>query len=132
MSQEHALKYMSSLNLFWDGKPQSFDRRTTESFTVRDARLTVGLQVQLKTIQDFFERTNGLSRGIGFLARFLFAWPQSTSGTRFYQEPPATMAHRDGFNRKIRALLEGTPEPGPKGETARRVLALSADAKRER
>jgi hypothetical protein len=51
------------LNQLWDGKSLTIDRRSTESFTVRGARLTVALQVQEPTLREFFTRP-GRWRGV--------------------------------------------------------------------
>src|SRR3546814_11312623 len=71
-----------------------------------------------------------LARGSGFLARFLVAWPESTQGTRQYQEPDYRMAGLAGFNARITQLLT---EPMPFDETGNglspAMLALSPQAK---
>ncbi len=66
------------LNVLWDGGDLSVGRRTSESFTVRNARLTMGLMVQPETLRAFFAKNGLLARGCGFLVRFLVSWPEST------------------------------------------------------
>ena len=84
MGGDSAMRNMALLNQLWDGAPLKVDRRSSESFTVRGARLTMGLQVQEVTLRAFFANTKGLARGTGFLARFLVSWPESTQGTRHF------------------------------------------------
>lgn len=88
MGKDSIMRNLSLLNMLWDGGELSIGRRTSESFTVRGARLTIALQVQEATLRNFFERSGGLARGTGFLARFLVAWPESTQGQRSYSDPP--------------------------------------------
>lgn len=75
------MRNLSLLNILWDGGTHSIGRRTSESFTVRGARLTMGLMIQEITLREYFSKSGGLARGMGFLARFLVAWPESTIGT---------------------------------------------------
>ena len=91
------MRNLAALNQLWDGTALSVDRRSTDSFTVRGARLTVALQVQEPTVREFFSRTGALARGTGFLARFLLAWPESTQGRRPFTEPPAHWPRLSAF-----------------------------------
>jgi putative DNA primase/helicase len=86
MSKERRLTHFGLLNTLWDGEDYPVGRRTSESFLLRGARLTCGLQVQELTLREFMERSDGLARGTGFLSRYLISWPESTKGTRLYQK----------------------------------------------
>ncbi len=77
MGKDSVMRNLATLNQLWDGADIATERRTSESFTVRGARLTIALQVQEATLRSFFDRSSGLARGTGFLARFLVAWPES-------------------------------------------------------
>ena len=68
-----AVRWSRHLRALGHGVDIATERRTTESFTVRGARLTITLQVQEATLRSFFDRSGGLARGTGFLARFLLA-----------------------------------------------------------
>jgi putative DNA primase/helicase len=122
------MRNLSLLNILWDGGTLSIGRRSSESFSVRGARLTVALQIQESTLREFFDRSNGLARGIGFLARFLFAWPTSTQGYRLYSEAPATWPALATFNKRVRELLERELRLTDDTLTPA-MLQLSADAK---
>ena len=89
MGKDSVMRNLSLLNQLWDGISLTIDRRTTESYIVKGARLTMGLQVQAAALREFFDRSGALARGIGFLARFLLAWPESTQGSRPFTEAPA-------------------------------------------
>lgn len=92
--------------MLWDGGSIDVDRRSKSSYRVRDRRLTFGVMVQPEALRAFIERAGTLPRGSGFLARFLIAWPTSTQGHRPYRPAPAAMPAVDGFNMRIRALLD--------------------------
>jgi putative DNA primase/helicase len=129
MKPENIMRNLSLLNILWDGGKLPIGRKTSESFTVRGARLTLGLQVQPLTIRTFFEKSGGLARGSGFLARFLIAWPESTQGYRPFTEPPKGWPLLTKFNERIAEILK---EPAPIDETGGltpKMLSLSPDAK---
>ena len=110
MGKDSVMRNLAMLNQLWDGTAQRVDRRTSASFTVRGARLTMALQVQEATLRAFFDSTKGLARGTGFLARFLVSWPESTQGTRNFTEAPAHWPHLAAFNTRLAAIL-GRPAP---------------------
>ena len=53
--------------MLWDGGQLCIGRRSTESFTVRGARLTVALQVQETTLRSFFDQSGGWRVAPAFL-----------------------------------------------------------------
>ena len=123
------MRCLTTYNQLWDGLEIATDRRTSESFTVRGARLTIGLQVQEATLKSFFRQSGELARGTGFLPRFLIAWPQSTQGFRPFTEAPDNMPALAEFNRRIIDILE---RPAPFDEyriLAPSIICFSADAK---
>ena len=129
MGRDSIMRNLATLNELWDGKPLYFDRRTSESFTVRGARLTVALQIQEATLRSFFDRSGGLARGCGFLARFLIAWPESTMGHRPFVESPPNWPALATFHQCITAILELPAAFDDAGTLMPKALALNADAK---
>ncbi len=129
MGRDSVMRNLSLLNQLWDGNSLTIDRRTSESFTVRGARLTVALQVQEPTLREFFERSGALARGCGFLARFLVAWPESTQGFRPFTEAPANWTHLAAFNRRIAAILDSPAPLDDDGALTPAMLNMTADAK---
>ena len=119
MGYDSVMRNLALLNVLWDGGSLTIGRKTSESFTVKDVRLTVALQIQDKTLQKFFEKTGELARGTGFLARFLISWPESTQGYRLFTEPPKVWPKLAVFDRRISEILNmsmplnqhGTLEP---------------------
>ncbi|WP_345889574.1 DUF3987 domain-containing protein, partial [Nitrosomonas sp. GH22] len=53
MGKDSVMRNLAMLNQLWDGASLAIDRRTSESFTVHGARLTVALQVQEPTLREF-------------------------------------------------------------------------------
>lgn len=129
MNRDNAMRNMALLNVMWDGGRHDVGRRTSESFTVKGARLTVALQVQEATLRGFFDRTGALARGTGFLARFLVAWPESTQGTRFFTEAPDTWPRLAAMHRRLSELLNDPVHMSPQGELLPVMLNLSGEAK---
>jgi len=128
MGNDSVMRNLATLNQLWDGADIATERRTTESFTVRGARLTMGLQVQEATIRSFFERTGELARGIGFFARCLVSKPESTQGYRAFTEAPESWPALAKFNQRIAAILEQAI-PMDEGVLDPPILPLTADAK---
>jgi putative DNA primase/helicase len=105
MGKDSVMRNLSLLNQLWDGASLKIDRRTSESFTVKGARLTVALQVQEPTLREFFNKTGSLARGTGFMARFLVSWPRSTQGMRPFTEAPKNWPALVAFNQRLAAIL---------------------------
>jgi putative DNA primase/helicase len=93
MGPEKVMAALAQKNVFWDGGDLHIGRRTSESFAVRGARFTFGLQIQRAALWNFVQKSGEVARGIGFWARFLFPEPESTQGTRLWKEPPKTWVH---------------------------------------
>lgn len=119
---------LALLNILWDGGSLPVSRRTSQSYTIDGARLSMALQTQEASLRAFVDGGKGLARGMGFFARFLIAWPESTQGCRSYCEA-FTMPAVDRFNTRVRWLLdEGLPLDGA-GRLVPRRVALDPDAK---
>jgi hypothetical protein len=129
MGKDSVMRNLATLNQLWDGTSLTVDRRTSESFTVKGARLTVALQVQEPTLREFFDKTGALARGTGFLARFLVAWPQSTQGFRPFTEAPENWPHLATFNRRIAAILAQPVPIDDDGALTPAMLMLTPEAK---
>lgn len=129
MGKESVMRNLSQLNVLWDGRELTIDRRSTESFTVNGARLTIGLQVQRATLRDFLTRNGELARGMGFLARFLLAFPESTQGSRPFSEPPSNWPALAAFDRRVSAILNQPAPINEDGVLTPSLLTLAPEAK---
>lgn len=129
MSSDSAMRNLALLNTLWDGGVHSVSRRTSESFAVRGARLTMGLMVQEATLREYFRKSGGLARGTGFLARFMVAWPESTQGQRLFTEPPESWPRLAVFHRRIAAILNQPVPIDEDGALTPAMLSLTHEAK---
>ena len=131
MSSDSIMRNLGLLNQLWDGATINIDRRTSESFTVRGARLSVALQVQEPTLHEFFEKSGALVRGSGFLARFLIAWPESTQGKRHIDAAapngPESWPALAAYHKRIVEILEQPAPFNESGTLAPRMLAFNAE-----
>ncbi len=130
MGKDSVMRNLALLNKLWDGGRYQSDRGDEErSRDVRGARLTMGLMIQESTLRVFFEQSKGLARGMGFLARFFVAWPDSRMGTRFYTPPVAGSPALSKFNRRITELLNQPVPIDEDGILTPPMLTLAPDAK---
>ncbi|MDD2465464.1 MAG: DUF3987 domain-containing protein [Desulfobulbus sp.] len=130
MKSDSAMRNMAMLNSLWGAEPLTVDRRAENgSFTLRGARLTMGLAVQSETVRAFLDGSKGLARGIGWLARFLVAWPESTQGGRMFKEPPEHWPCLAKFHRRLGTLLDHPLAFNDRGELEPETLELSPEAK---
>jgi putative DNA primase/helicase len=91
--------------------------------------LTVGLQVQESTLRSFFDKSAGLARGTGFLARFLVAWPQSTQGKRLFKDAPGQWPKLAAYHQRIERILSVPTPMDDDGALTPSLIPLSAEAK---
>ena len=128
MAKESLLGFLSSLNRLWDDGAIRQDRKQAQSVHLEGRRLTVSLMLQPVVLAELFSRSGGLTRGSGFLARYLITAPHSTMGTRLYQAPPQGMPALQQFHRRVRALLDSPLPVDSHGRLAPPLLRMSADA----
>ena len=128
MGKESIMRNLALFNQLWDGRSLTIDRKSTESFSVKGARLTIALQVQESTLKSFFSSSGGLARGTGFLARFLISQPTSTQGSRMFTEAPSPCVHLDKFNERISEILSRPPRFDD-GLLSPTLVKLNAQAK---
>lgn len=129
MGKDSIMRNLGLLNILWDGGELPVGRRTSESFTVRGARLTVALQVQESTLRCFFDRSGGLARGTGFLARFLIAWPESTQGYRPFTDPPDSWPKLAAYHRRLTEILNMAAPIDDEGALNPAMLAFTPETK---
>lgn len=70
------------LNSLWGGSDIHVDRRTQESFSLLNPRLTIGVLAQVQVIANFAQHKRQQARYSGLFSRCLIALPQSTQGSR--------------------------------------------------
>lgn len=128
MAEESLMRFLGLLNRFWDGLPFERHRTTAKSFVVKGRRLTSCLMMQPGVLAKLLTAGDGISRGSGFLARFLVAWPVSTMGTRLYRGPGENGAIAR-YDECLTALLDRPlPAQGTEMALSPPVLFLSTEA----
>ncbi len=127
MGKDSLLGFMAGLNRLWDGGAIHHDRKQAQSVHLEGRRLTVSLMVQPLVLRELAQRGGGLTRGSGFLARYLVTAPLSTMGWRPYQPPPTSGAIV-AFHRHISELLDSALPLDDQGRLMPPVLRLSAGA----
>lgn len=127
--QNNTTRFVSLLNRLWDGKPFIAHRKTSESFTVANRRLTVSLMIQPLILEQLLFKSGGISRQGGFLARSLIAYPQNTMGKRFYKEPPASLPALHHFHSRIIECLDTSASLDKNGCHELPLLSLNQKAK---
>ena len=134
MKADNIAKNLATLNKAWESGTMKISRRSTDSFTVTGARVSMGLAVQPAIIRQYHEQNGESARGSGFFARFLLAHPESTIGTRFItvdeaREGVASAPQLNLFHAKLHSLLEQQYTNGKGGKFENLpVLQLSDDA----
>lgn len=129
MSPNSVMRNLGMLNQLWDGKPFHSDRKTSESFILIGARLSISIQIQESALREFFTNSGQISRGMGFWARFFLVWPQSTQGNRPFVEAPQDWPKLTAFNQALTQLLNTSPTFAESGHLMPTLLSLSGDAK---
>ena len=133
-----AMNDLAMLNQLWDGSTLTVDRKTTESFSLRNARLTISLMTQESSLRKFIERRDSIARGIGFLARCLVAKPESMQGDRLLTYELDISLDVDktedkylkAFKIRLDSILANSSAARLQPGYQRRVLKLSGAAKK--
>ena len=127
MRKDTITQSLAILNKLWSSEAVRFGRRTSEVHALIGGRLTMGLAVQPETLRSFFDSADGLARGMGFVARFLIAWPDSTQGTRSYRDAPGGWPGLSAFNARLGALLDLPLQMDESGKLAPKALRMTPE-----
>lgn len=123
-----ALQNLGLLNDLWDGASFSVTRRQSESFTVHDARLSTSLMVQAAVLDKYLKHSMEQARGSGFLARYFFAAPQSTIGTRVGYTMENYQRHVAPYHQRLEQLLVQYTDKLAMGDKSRITLNFTPEA----
>lgn len=123
-----AFNDLSKQNAIWSGDSITIDRKTTDSFKLADARLTVSLMVQESAFFDYMKHRGEQSRGSGLWARFLICHPDSKQGTRFISGATQSWESQEAFSARLKFLLEENLRLFRSGEKKRKVIGFTAEA----
>ena len=118
------------LNRLWDGKSIITHRKTSKNANIKGRRLTLNLMMQPILLERMNAISNGIKRQSGFLARCLMAYPSSSMGTRYYQEPPTSYDYMNEYESRITDCLNQSQHLTVKGCIDLPTLHFSTDAKK--
>lgn len=100
-----ALNDLPKQNSIWSGDSITVDRRTTESYELNGARLTVSIMAQESAFRDYIKRLGEKSRGSGLWARYLVCYPMSTQGSRLIKNGTASWEHCSAFSDRLKVIV---------------------------
>jgi hypothetical protein len=124
-----ALSKLAPINKVWDGPKVLTFERADGSIEVNNPRVTLSFMVQERIFSDFMNKRGDIARGSGFLARFLISWPASTQGFRYMSLKEPVWDHLPLFHQRVTELLDATEARRKAGDTSRKVLSFSPEAK---
>jgi hypothetical protein len=122
-------RFVALLNRLWDGKSTTAHRKTSQSFTIENRRLTLNLMMQPLLMEQLHAAGSGINRQSGFMARCLMSHPRSNMGKRFYKEPPTDNRYLDEFNARITDCLTQSEYLTQEGCINLPTILLSKSAK---
>jgi putative DNA primase/helicase len=128
MNADSISRNLALLNSLFSGEGLDVVRKTSESFRVDGARLTVNLAVQAEVLQAFHVKSGGLARGSGFWSRFLLAWPTTTRGKRMFQEAPKLWPALSAYQRRLTDILSTELPLDEDGRLRPMMMRMSPDA----
>lgn len=130
MGKESVMRNLATLNQLWDGTSFNISRRSSESYTVRGARLTVALQVRNRRCAN-----SSNSRGYWRAARAFWlasSWPGRNLRKAFGLLPgSANWPCLAAFNRRIAAILDQPVPIDEDGTLTPPMLSLTTEATAE-
>jgi len=129
--QNNPTRFVALLNRLWDGKSFSAHRKTSQSFIIQDRRLTLNLMMQPLLLQRMGAHGEAINRQSGFMARCLLAYPKSSMGTRFYQEPPPNFDFMKGYEARLNDCLNQSKHLNQSGCIQIPTLRMSPEAKKQ-
>lgn len=110
------------LNSIWSGDDVNVARKTTNSYTLSDVRLTTHIMIQTQTFMRFMQKSQGAVRDNGYLCRFLVCFPPPVSGYRQASGIKFTEEFITIFHKKIEDFLNNIP-------LSRHLVEFSDEAK---
>lgn len=131
MRKDMILAALASFNKLWSGETVACSRASRESFVIESGRLTLNLQLQKESLDEFLRQSGVLARGSGFWARFLMSFPESLQGTRLYKTPQLNGPYLEAFNRRVKAILEISDKFDENGILQPEIIELSPEARQE-
>ncbi len=122
------MSHTASLNAIWSGDEVTVSRKTTGTFTLEEARLTINIMTQRSALDRFLKKSRDDVRGNGFLSRFLVCAPESNCGFRQSYGVDYSLDKLSAFNERLKKLLSQASELP--NYTSRQTARFSNEAKK--
>jgi len=117
----------SKFNALWSADDIAVDRKSSDSFVLSDARVSILIMTQYSAFQEYLKKNKHDTRGSGFWARFLVCAPNTTCGTRKVTGEVQSKDNLKLFETKIIQLLE--QQASTTNDSERNVISFSNEAK---
>jgi len=123
-----AIKDFAFYNSAWGGATIQVDRRSSESYVIEDARLSIAVMLQPTAFREFHEKKGESARGSGLYSRFLFCEPMSNEGFRFINNLPDGTHYIEKFNSRVLELLNRNKDAWANDGFKRQLLKFTPEA----
>ena len=120
---------LAMLNSLWSSEVIVINRSSDGDRVLKDVALTLSLAVQEAVITEFLHKGKEMARGIGFLARTLLCFPETTQGNRLYKAPPKTNHAVEQLNNRLTQLIAMQEDHIEHGRLKRDTVTLDDEAK---
>ena len=99
---------LGPINELWDGDSYiPVDRKRSESFELKNARLTISLMIQPQPFMEFLSKKKGHAIDIGLTSRFMITMPTSTQGYRKVEKQTESVESKsDSAFNSFKQILE--------------------------
>lgn len=123
----HAFRDFNLLNSIWSGSEVAIDRKASESFTLRNARLSVTMMIQPEVFKRFMQKRGKEAHESGFLSRYIVSCPVAQAGSRDKLSHKGELIHVKKFQERVRKRLEMSLEVF-EGKRQKKTLSFTASA----
>lgn len=100
---------LPSLNELWSGNSIMIDRKSSKSFALHEARLTINVMIQRSAFEKYQSKHGEHATGIGLFARFMICETYTTQGSRFISQTPMAQSF-EWFEKRVTELLAENKE----------------------
>lgn len=119
---------MATFNSAWSGMPIIVGRKTSDSFTIRDPRLSFLICIQPGPFKDYREQGSDRAKASGLWPRTMVCGPHSTIGYR--PITPAGHNHSDttNYHRRVKKLLNKSLQFKRNSDQVKPILKFNGPA----
>jgi putative DNA primase/helicase len=129
MRGDSEISSVSMLNQLWSGESKKVDRCNSESFSLINKRITIGVAIQEEIFRAYYDYSKKTAKSSGLIGRFCISYPESTQGFRTKSEIPEDTHYLNAYNKRIKSVLDMPMHINQYGEIQFDTLVLSDDAR---